>query len=714
MARLAQARPLAGLGLLLLVVGCLTFFHQGQAEQEVDGAGASQAVQGPRRARLLEVPSAAQLQQQALLEDADKLAAEVAGLAQELDALQDPGSLTLRERLWKEKEEAGDPKDEDGTSAASGSDGASSGSSSSSTCGEGKDCGDAGARPVPSRLQSLLLAREQVLGRAARQAQKGQQQEGDVAAAGEARVHDALAGWAGQRGQQQDSSGLPGQGLARFTGRAQPRPEPEVRVLTDEEVARRRGEVVEAMRHAWGGYVQYAWGHDELAPVSKKGKDGFGGLGATIIDSLDTLLMMGMREEYDRALEWITNEMVTDAAFDASVFETIIRVVGGFLAAYEVTGDEVLLRKSEEVAQRILPAYNTTTGIPYNTINLKTQVAKNPKWNLQASTLAEFGTHQLEFFKLSQKTGNNTYRQKAEATIRLLYERNPGQGLMPLFVNPKTGRWTNRKVSFGALGDSYYEYLIKLWVLKGRQPQDEWVREMWEQAMDEMIDRLVFTSKEGFMYIAEFDRASVKHKFDHLVCFVPGMLALGVHSGAVAGEKAKQYMQVAAGVTETCWQMYHTQPTGLSPEYIQFSAGGMRVGAPYNLLRPEALEAFWYMWRMTKDWKYRTWAWEVFQAFQTQCKTDAGYSGVKDVRKPNVTLDDTQQSFFLAETLKYLYLIYSPDEALDWDDWVLNTEAHPLRIVGSESRPKKQQQQQGSSEQKSRFGLSSLWRRKEA
>ena len=162
----------------------------------------------------------------------------MAGLAQELDALQDPGSLTLRERLWKEKEEAADPKDEDVSSAAGGSEGASSsGSSGGSKCGAGEDCGEGGARsPAPNRLQALLAAREQARGRAAQQ----QQQQGDLSAARESRVHDALAGWAGQRGQQQDSSSTQQgqQGLARFTGRAQPRPDPEVKVLTDEEVAR--------------------------------------------------------------------------------------------------------------------------------------------------------------------------------------------------------------------------------------------------------------------------------------------------------------------------------------------------------------------------------------------------------------------------------------------------------------------------------------------
>ena len=104
------------------------------------------------------------------------------------------------------------------------------------------------------------------------------------------------------------------------------------------------------------------------------------------------------------------------------------------------------------MADRLLPAYDTPTGIPYNTINLATGKAKNPKWNAQASTLAEFGTHQLELSRLSELTGVAEYGRRAQASIALLHARWPGQGLMPLFVSPLTGNFTARKISVGALG----------------------------------------------------------------------------------------------------------------------------------------------------------------------------------------------------------------------------------------------------------------------
>ncbi|KAL3145318.1 hypothetical protein ABBQ38_001578 [Trebouxia sp. C0009 RCD-2024] len=453
--------------------------------------------------------------------------------------------------------------------------------------------------------------------------------------------------------------------------------------LTHAECLERRALVKGAMQHAWGNYVTYAFGHDELMPRSLRGKDPFGGLGATILDSLDTLWLMGMKAEYQQARDWVAHDLNFTRPYEASVFETTIRVVGGMLSAYELSQDRMFITRAEELVGRLLVAYDTPTGIPYNSIALDTLKVQNPTWTRHSSTLSEFGSEQLEFAKLSMHSGNSSYADKAESVIRYLYEQHPDKGLMPLYLNPKTGRFTTTKLSLGALGDSYYEYLLKMWLLKGRTPADDMYRSMWERAMDEMIEKLVFTSiPDNLTYVAEFDRKRVKHKMDHLVCFVPAMLALGSHMGAVTGDKADQYMQLAEKLTETCWQMYATQPTGLSPEYVLFQKGRpMRSAVHVYLLRPEAVEAFFVLWRLTGNTKYREYGWGVFQAIEKWCKVEHGYVGLRDVRKAPPKHDDTQQSFFLAETLKYLYLMFGSKDEISLDEWVFNTEAHPLRIV---------------------------------
>jgi hypothetical protein len=182
----------------------------------------------------------------------------------------------------------------------------------------------------------------------------------------------------------------------------------------------RRNSVREAMRHAWRSYATSAFGFDELQPDSKRGKNGFGGMGATIVDAIDTLHIMGLTAEYDAAREWIATSLSFDRAFDASVFETTIRIIGGLLSANHLTGDAMFVDKARELAERLLPAFDTPTGIPYSTVNLRTGKTRNSvrrrdnelclrdcvvrvltwpddvaqAWTQSASPLAEFGTTQ--------------------------------------------------------------------------------------------------------------------------------------------------------------------------------------------------------------------------------------------------------------------------------------------------------------------------------
>lgn len=140
----------------------------------------------------------------------------------------------------------------------------------------------------------------------------------------------------------------------------------------------RRQKVKEAMLHAWSSYEKYAWGQDELQPQTKNGINSFGGLGATLIDSLDTLYIMGLDEQFQRAREWVANSLDFNKDYDASVFETTIRVVGGLLSAYDLSNDKMFLEKARDIADRLLPAWDTASGVPYNIINLAHGSPHNP------------------------------------------------------------------------------------------------------------------------------------------------------------------------------------------------------------------------------------------------------------------------------------------------------------------------------------------------
>lgn len=435
--------------------------------------------------------------------------------------------------------------------------------------------------------------------------------------------------------------------------------------------------VREAFLHSWDGYVEAAYGMDELQPKSAKGKNSFGGLGATVIDALDTAIIMGCERCVEKARAWIAG-LSFDRQYDASTFETTIRVVGGLIAAYDLTGDKLYLDKATECADHLMPAFNTEAGIPYNQVNLRTGKGKNPSWTQRSSTLAEFGTEQLEFVALTQRTGDPKYQDAVERVVQVLRDRMPADGLYPLYMNPNTALFTSKKVSFGAMGDSFYEYLLKTWIAGGKTPAVGLYKAMWDKTMEGMIGTLFKRSSPGnLLYIAERNGNKLVDKMDHLACFVPGMLLLGSE-----GPNEERFLQLAKDFTHTCVEMYFRQPTGLSPELVKFREGDDFVsGAHHNLLRPETVESVFYLWRRTGDPMYREWAWRIFQAFQTNCRAKLGYAGLKDVRHTPPQQDDTMQSFWLAETLKYLYLTFSDSAVIPLDKFVLNTEAHPIRIT---------------------------------
>ncbi|KAH7671697.1 Glycoside hydrolase family 47 protein [Dioscorea alata] len=323
----------------------------------------------------------------------------------------------------------------------------------------------------------------------------------------------------------------------------------------------RREKVKEAMLHAWNSYEKYAWGQDELQPQSKSGINSFGGLGATLVDSLDTLYIMGLHDQFQKAKEWVANSLDFNKDYEASVFETTIRVVGGLLSAYDLSGDRVFLEKAKDIADRLLPAWNTPSGIPFNRINLAHGNPHNFGWTGGSSILADSGTEQLEFIALSQRTGDPKYQQKVENVITQLQKTYPDDGLLPIYINPHSGTPSHSTITFGAMGDSFYEYLLKAWIQGNKSESVKHYREMWEKSMEGLLSLVRKTTPSSFTYLCEKNGASLAHKMDELACFVPGMLALG--SFGYGPEKAEKFLELSKEVnfSSLCnkqfWLSYH-------------------------------------------------------------------------------------------------------------------------------------------------------------
>uniref|UniRef100_A0A8K9V1N7 alpha-1,2-Mannosidase n=1 Tax=Oncorhynchus mykiss TaxID=8022 RepID=A0A8K9V1N7_ONCMY len=411
-----------------------------------------------------------------------------------------------------------------------------------------------------------------------------------------------------------------------------------------------------------------------------------GGLrGASIVDSLDTLYIMGLMDEYNDAKEWVETSLDLNSNGEASLFEVNIRYVGGLLSAYYLTGEEMFKRKVMVLGEKLLPAFNTPTGIPRGVINLGSGTSWSWGWaSAGSSILAEFGTLHLEFVHLSELSNNGIYTEKVMNIRKLLNKIEKPHGLYPNFLSPVSGNWVQHHVSIGGLGDSFYEYLIKSYLMSDKT--DEEAKKMYYSALEAIEANLVQKSPGGLTYMAEWRGGILDHKMGHLACFSGGMVVIGADDGAP--EKRQHYLDLAAEITHTCHESYSRSATKLGPEAFRFDGGAeataTRLSDRYYILRPEVIESYMYMWRLTHDPKYREWGWEAVEALEKHCRVEAGFSGIRDVYAQTVSHDNMQQSFFLSETLKYLYLLFSDDDLLPLEDWVFNTEAHPLPVVHTE------------------------------
>lgn len=465
-------------------------------------------------------------------------------------------------------------------------------------------------------------------------------------------------------------------------------------------------EVKEAFMHAWRGYRKYAWGKDELQPLSKKGRDSFGGMGMTILDSLSTMWLMGLDAEFEEAAVFVERDLdFSKCTEEVSVFEVIIRALGGLLGAHSLTRRKLFLERAEELAKLLIPAVSSSSALPW------------PKWSLalgrgtpsgEPTILAEAGSLQLEFRQLSIETGDPSYRKVADATSAAIQAAGVS-GLMPVYLTPpdhNPPRPLASKFAIGALADSYYEYLLKQWL---QSPGEVSWKDRWIEAMDEMpalvrpknLSELSAGAARAakspamasasapprFKVMQMSSNGDMVWTMDHLSCFMPGMLALGLANlpDEDLKDRNETWWRLAEGLTESCVGLWAFSKSGLSPEFATvnskppFDFKEVPPQGRYSFLRPETAESLFYLYRFTGDERYRRWGRDIFRAIQQHAKVDVGYASVKNVNKVPTEKLDEMQSFVFAETFKYLFLLFSPADALDLDKYVLNTEGHPLR-----------------------------------
>jgi mannosidase alpha-like ER degradation enhancer 2 len=416
--------------------------------------------------------------------------------------------------------------------------------------------------------------------------------------------------------------------------------------------------VREAFVHAWRGYEQYAWGHDQLLPLSKGARDWYpASLVMTPLDAFDTMLLMGLDSEATRAKALILDSLSFDRDFPVQVFEVTIRLLGALNTAYQMDGDRRFLALATDLGNRLLPAFGSKTGMPYRYVNLRTGAVTGP-----VSNPAEIGTLMLEFGTLSRLTGDPRYYDAAKRAVTALFDRRSAIGLVGSKIDVETGAWHDRESHVTGGIDSYYEYLLKSWLLFG----DPDLKRMWEESIAAANRFLPDERPSGYWY-GHVDMDSGTRgvtQFGALDAFLPAVLALGGDP-----PRAERLMQ-------SVYRMWTT--FGIEPEVLDYAT--MQPVAAGYVLRPEAIESAYYLFRMTGDERYRDMGRVMVDSLLHYTRAETGFAALQSV----VTKErrDQMESFFLAETLKYAYLLFAPPETLDFNAVIFNTEAHPIRRAG--------------------------------
>ncbi|KAG2490849.1 hypothetical protein HYH03_010767 [Edaphochlamys debaryana] len=574
-----------------------------------------------------------------------------------------------------------------------------------------------------------------------------------------------------------------------------------------QDAAQRKEKVRDAAKWTWKGYRQFAWGHDELNAGSRNSREWFS-MGLTIVDSLDTLQILGMLEEYAEARHWVINHLDLNQG-EVSFFETTIRILGGLAAAYYHSGgDEAYLIKMVEFADRLMPAFNTSTGLPVPHFNVHDKDVANYRGSVGGTCLAEAGTLSMEFSAATRISGYPGYREAAMKTWQVLAQLPNTDGLMCTMLNGDSLTCNGNHYTFGAAADSTYEYMLKQWILTNGT--DQITLDLYKKALRGMRRHMLTDLWMGddigmISIVAESDSGMSRQLLlEHLTCFLPGTMALGHMYGVNSAENPEDDddLMVAVKLMRACYELYHHTASGVAWDSIyyvqspepqpvsqqqqqqqagqvssagsqasarqlafqanaleslsnrranagsndinfgghsgadgqqhkssgaQVTAGGllkrqdiegntfgghgrrllqagtskdgwarggraagltryaMQPRSNENFLRPEVAEALFYLWRATGDPIYREWGWNMFRAYERFCRVDSGgYQVLSNVNSVPPGPGNKMESFWMAETMKYFYLLFSDDPLeVPLDEFVFNTEAHPLAIWGS-------------------------------
>lgn len=462
--------------------------------------------------------------------------------------------------------------------------------------------------------------------------------------------------------------------------------------MTPEEQTVIREQIIEMFDHAYGSYMKYAYPADELMPLSCKGRvrgqepsrgdidESLGKFSLTLIDTLDTLVVLNKLDEFEDAVRKVVSDVRLDNDVVVSVFETNIRVLGGLLGAHVMAdlfrqrGERMqwyrdeLLHMAKDLGHRLLPAFNTSSGLPYPKVNLRYGVF-NPLSRTGTETdtcTACAGTIILEFAALSRLSGEFVFEEHARRALDVLWDRRQKESdLVGTVINIHNGEWIRRESGVGAGIDSYYEYLMKAYILLG----DSIFLERFNTHYSAIMK---YISQPPLLLSVHMHNptVSVRSWMDSLLAFFPGLQVL------------RGDLKPAIETHEMLYQV--TKQHKFLPEAF---TSEFRVHWGQHLLRPEFAESTYYLYKATGDPYYLRVGQSIVEKLNVYARVPCGFAAVQDVRTG--THEDRMDSFFLAEMFKYLYLLFSEKSQLpiNIDDYIFTTEAHLLPVSLSIKQP---------------------------
>ncbi|CCH61545.1 hypothetical protein TBLA_0E04960 [Henningerozyma blattae CBS 6284] len=489
-----------------------------------------------------------------------------------------------------------------------------------------------------------------------------------------------------------------------------------------------RLETKELFDFALDNYLNIGYPFDEVKPLSCVPKtrnfthndlitnDVLGNFTLTLFDSLTTCAVMNDKKRFVELIALITLNYPQDTKFNhlnstVQVFETTIRIIGGLLSSHLYATDPTkkvyladsydnsLLSLAQDMADRLLPAYLTDTGLPVARINLQDPSKTNPDL-LQENNIAAIMSPIFEFTLLSYLTLDQKYEKVTRYAYDKIWSLRSQLDLLPMSINPNDLKTYSFITGIGASIDSFYEYTLKSAILFN----DSSLYKIWLKSYNAL--KIFCKNDWFFVNINYINGQLVSNWIDSLSAFFPGLQVL---NGDISDATFKNLINLKfwdyfGGIPER-WNFQRiindnsnkgskfntnqntntnnnndkqTNPQNFASNLDKLQQLKDSISLEWYPLRPEFIESTYFLYRATKDPFYLNIGYQILQRLKTIFKGECGFAGIQNIFTGQ--LQDRMETFILSETLKYLYLLFDEHNELHQlsDNIIFSTEAHPM------------------------------------